>query len=155
MSYPEIAMKLLKSRGYRQTKPRELVLQILEQSEISLSPYEIVDLIRLSGKKGDVVSVYRIMQTLEENGIVHRVLSSGKFRKCHLSPDMEAHNHNHCHHNLVCRNCGNIEEINCQGMNLIEQVVASQANFQIQSHALEFYGTCGNCYESPQTIGVG
>lgn len=146
MNYPEIAMQLLKKRGYRHTKPRELVLEILDQANVSLSPYDIIDKIKETGRKGDVVSVYRILQTLEENGIVHRVISSGKYRKCHLSDDMDSHStQRHCHHNLVCRACGNIEEINCQGMNLIEQVVSTQSMFQIDSHALEFYGTCKNC----------
>jgi Fur family ferric uptake transcriptional regulator len=179
MNYPEIALKLLKARGYRQTRPRELVLEILDKANVSLSPYEIRDIrdeLKKLGEKGDVVSIYRtlqnkdktkktdkeenkdkdkegdvvsiyrILQTFEENGIVHRVISSGKFRKCHLSDDMDSHStHNHCHHNLVCRSCSNIEEINCQGMNLIEQVVSSQSMFEIESHALEFYGICKNC----------
>jgi Fur family ferric uptake transcriptional regulator len=146
MSYPEIAIKLLKSRGYRHTQPRQTVLEILDSAGVSLSPYDILDKIREIGKKGDVVSIYRILQTLEENGIVHRVISSGKYRKCHLSDDMDSHStQNHCHHNLVCRSCSSIEEINCQGMNLIEQVVSSQSMFEIESHALEFYGICKNC----------
>lgn len=148
MNYPEIAMHLLKSRGYRHTKTREQVLDVLDNAEISLSPYEIAERIKDTGKKGDVVSVYRILETLEGNGIVHRVISSGKYRKCYLSPDMDYHsNMDHCHHNLVCRLCGNIEEINCQGMNLIEQVVSSNSKFTIESHVLEFYGICKNCEE--------
>lgn len=145
-NYPEIAIKILKARGYRHTKPRELVLDVLDNSELSLSPYEISDKIKESGNKGDVVSIYRILQMLEENDIVHKVISSGKYRKCHLSEDMEpGDTHHHCHHNLVCRSCGEIEEINCQGMNLIEQVVSSHSSFQVESHALEFYGLCKTC----------
>ncbi|MEK7435064.1 MAG: Fur family transcriptional regulator [Cyanobacteriota bacterium] len=144
--YPKLAIELLKKKGYRQTKPREMVLSVLDESNISLSPYEIVDYAKNKGEKADVVSVYRILQAFEENGIVHRVLSSGKYRKCHLSSDMAHHDHeSHCHHNLVCNACGNIEEINCQGMSLIEQVVTSTSSFKIQNHALEFYGFCKSC----------
>jgi Fe2+ or Zn2+ uptake regulation protein len=142
-----MAIDILKSRGYRQTKPRMLVLQTLDAATVPLSPYEIADRIKELGEKGDVVSVYRILQALEDNDLVHRVLASGKYRKCHLAPEADCHRHQaqHCHHNLVCRQCGGIEEVHCPGMDLIEQALGAQSSFQIESHALEFTGLCGTC----------
>jgi Fur family zinc uptake transcriptional regulator len=149
-SYPEMALEILKSRGYRQTKPRQLVLHTLDHADVPLSPYEIADRIKEQGEKGDVVSVYRILQALEENDLVHRVLASGKYRKCHLAPEAECHRHQtqHCHHNLVCRSCGRIEEVHCPGMDLIEQALAAQSSFQIETHALEFTGLCDGCRQA-------
>lgn len=147
MSYPDTAMQLLKERGYRQTKQRRVVLETLDVAEIPLSPYEIADRIKQRGEKGDVVSVYRILQALEENDLAHRVLSSGKYRKCHLAPESDCHRHQnqHCHHNLVCSKCGKIEEFHCPGMDLVEQLLSAQSAFQIESHALEFNGICPTC----------
>lgn len=147
MSYPETAMQILKSRGYRQTRPRRLVLDALERATVPLSPYEIAERIRETGEKGDVVSIYRILQTLEENDLAHRVLTSGKYRKCHLAPEDDCHRHQlqHCHHNMVCRQCGRIEEVHCPGMDLIEQALGAQSRFQIEAHALEFSGLCETC----------
>lgn len=145
--YPEMAMARLKARGYRQTKPRRLVLEALETANKPLSPYELADAIREGGDKSDVVSIYRIMQTLEENGLVHRMVGSGKFRKCHLAPeeDCTRHQSQHCHHNLVCRVCGGIDEVHCPGMDLIEQALSAQSSFLIEGHVLEFTGLCGRC----------
>lgn len=153
MSYTDTALHLLKSRGYRQTKPRRLVLDTLDQAETPLSPYEIADRIKEAGEKGDVVSVYRILQTLEENDLAHRVLSSGKYRKCQLAPEEDCHRHQlqHCHHNMVCRACGRIEEVHCPGMDLIEQALGAQSTFQIEAHALEFSGLCERCQPSADT----
>lgn len=147
MSYPETAMQILKARGYRQTRPRRLVLDALERASAPLSPYEIAERIRETGEKGDVVSIYRILQTLEENDLAHRVLTSGKYRKCHLAPEEDCHRHQlqHCHHNLVCRQCGRIDEVHCPGMDLIEQALAAQSRFLIEAHALEFSGLCEAC----------
>lgn len=147
MSYTETALQLLKSRGYRQTKPRRLVLDTLDRAETPLSPYEIADRIKEAGEKGDVVSVYRILQTLEENDLAHRVLSSGKYRKCQLAPEEDCHRHQtqHCHHNMVCRTCGRIEEVHCPGMDLIEQALGAQSAFMIEAHSLEFSGLCERC----------
>lgn len=146
-SYPETAMAVLKSRGYRQTRPRQLVLGTLDAAESPLSPYEIAERIRDAGEKGDVVSVYRILQTLEDNGLVHRVITTGKYRKCLLAPESECHRHQlqHCHHNLVCRTCGRLEEVHCPGLDIIEQAIASQSTFRIEHHALEFSGLCQTC----------
>ncbi len=140
-------MVLLKARGFRQTRPRRLVLDVLDAALQPLSPYEIAEAIRATGEKGDVVSVYRILQTLEENDLAHKVLSTGKFRKCHLAPehDCQRHQLQHCHHNLVCRHCGSIEEVHCPGMDLIEQVLTAQSRFRIEQHQLEFLGLCEPC----------
>ena len=147
MTYPENAMRILKARGYRQTRPRQFVLETLDRAEMPLSPYEIADRIKESGEKGDVVSVYRILQALEDNDLAHRVISSGKYRKCQLAPEDECHRHQaqHCHHNLVCRACGRIEEFHCPGMDLVEQLLTAQTSFHIEAHALEFKGTCAAC----------
>lgn len=149
--YPEMAMALLKARGYRQTHPRRLVLEALDAAEAPLSPAELAERIRERGERGDVVSVYRILQTLEENDLVHRVLTTGKFRRCRLTPEHDCHRHQlqHCHHNLVCRACGAIEEIHCPGMELIEQALATQSRFAIEGHRLEFSGLCEGCQGVP------
>jgi Fe2+ or Zn2+ uptake regulation protein len=147
MNYTDSALQVLKARGYRQTRPRRMVLETLDAAEVPLSPYEIAERIKEGGEKGDVVSVYRILQALEENDLVHRVLASGKYRKCQLASEDECERHQaqHCHHNMVCRNCGRVEEFHCPGMDLIQQVLEAQSRFRIESHALEFSGLCQGC----------
>ncbi|MDB5099576.1 MAG: fur [Cyanobacteria bacterium RYN_339] len=147
MTYADSALQILRDRGFRQTKPRRMVLETLDVAEVPLSPYEIADRIKEGGNKGDVVSVYRILQALEDNNLVHRVLANGKYRKCHLAPEDECKRHQtqHCHHNLVCRACGKVEEFHCPGMDLVEQLLAAQSSFQIERHALEFNGLCPTC----------
>lgn len=145
--YPERALQILKARGYRLTQPRRLVLETLDVAALPLSAYEIADRIREQGERGEVASVYRILETLEENDLIHRVLASGKYAKCQLGPeaDCQRHQKQHCHHSLVCRGCGRTEEFHCPGVELIEQVVVAHSSFTIERHALEFSGLCGSC----------
>lgn len=147
MSYVAHALGVLKARGYRQTRPRQLVLEALDQADGPLSPYEIAERIKQSGEKGDVVGVYRTLEALETHHLVHRVLASGKYHRCHLPPEDECRRHQreHCHHNLVCRACGRVEEVHCPGVSLLEQALASQSAFLIEGHALEFTGLCDTC----------
>ena len=147
MTVPETAMATLKARGYRQTRPRRLVLDALAAAPRPLSPAEVAERLREAGEKGDAVSVYRILTTLEENDLVHRVIATGKFRLCALGPE-DACQHEvaqHCHHNLVCRGCGRVEEVHCPGMERVEAALAGQTTFKIETHRLEFSGLCEAC----------
>ena len=99
MSYFDEAINILKLRGYKITKPRQFVVKALEETEIPLSPYEISDKIKQYGETGDVVGIYRSLEILEENHLVHKVLSSGKYLKCKLKIETD-NTHDHpvdCH----------------------------------------------------------
>ena len=148
MSYAEEALGILKKRGYRITKPRRKVLELLERTGFALSPYEIKDLLDAAGEHVDTVSIYRILECLEDNHLIHRVLTSGKVHKCDL--DNEDHcrldQDDHCHHNLICRACGTIEEVHCPGLAPLERGIAEQAGFAIEEHHLEFSGLCRRCH---------
>lgn len=141
MSYREESKKILKKKGYKITRPREMVLDVLEESKEPLSPYEMSDLIKSKGETGDVVGIYRSLEILEELGLVHKVISLGKYSKCHLELNEDKHDH----HNLICKNCGKIQEVHCLGLDLLERVVSSEYNFKVEYHALEFYGLCADC----------
>lgn len=147
MSYAEEALRILKSRGYRITQPRRKVLEVLSKSTTALSPYEIKDLLDTAGERVDTVSIYRILECLEENHLIHRVLTSGKVHKCDLSNEehCDLEQEDHCHHNLICRSCGAIEEVHCPGLSPLEADLAKQAGFTIEAHHLEFSGLCRKC----------
>ncbi|WP_373531917.1 Fur family transcriptional regulator [Vampirovibrio sp.] len=146
-TYTEQAIAILKSKGFRITRPRKLVLDLLDQSNIALSAYEIKDALDVAGEKIDTVSVYRILECLDEQGLIHRVMSSGKVKKCLLEAesDCQLHQKDHCHHLLICQQCNRIEETHCTGISAMVKKLEKQINFQIQSHHLEFMGLCQNC----------
>ncbi len=149
-SYTENALSALKKRGYRITKPRKLVVQLLNDANTALSAYEIRDLLAASDEAVDIVSIYRILECLEENHLIHRVLLTGKVRKCQL--DDEDHcqlpQDDHCHHLLICRQCNTTQEVHCHGMDAILAQVSQQARFQVEDHRLEFVGLCQACAAS-------
>lgn len=147
-SYSERALALLKQKGYRITKPRRLVLDILEKSDRSLSPYDIKDVLDAAGEHVDTVSIYRILECLEENHLIHRMLLQyGKVLRCTLEDETHCHLHqsDHCHHFLICEQCGDIQEIHCVGLNSIVQDVTERTGFQVKHHHLEFVGLCPQC----------
>ena len=71
--YEEIAVQELRAAGYRITMPRVQVVRALADTDHALSAYAIHEKILNSGGKIDVVSVYRILATLEEVGLIHHI----------------------------------------------------------------------------------
>lgn len=140
--YSEQAIATLKQKGFRITRPRMLVLELLDKAERALSAYEIKDILDESGEKVDTVSVYRILECLEENHLIHRVLASGKVMKCHLEHEEEDQ---HEHLIISCQGCGSIEEIKFPEVNKIIRRIEKLSTYKIQNHNLEFFGLCSQC----------
>ena len=51
------------------------------------------------------------------------------------------------HHHLVCVSCDRVEEMEIEEAGLVAcaQAVARKVSFQIDDHAIEFYGRCQSC----------
>jgi Fe2+ or Zn2+ uptake regulation protein len=72
-AYEEHALKELRAAGYRITMPRVQVIRALGDTKKALSAYAIHEKIISGGGKIDVVSVYRILTTLQEVGLIHHI----------------------------------------------------------------------------------
>lgn len=87
--------------------------------------------------KVNKTTVYRqIEKLLSENVIIEVELGDGKKR-------YELKNLDH-HHHLVCKKCGNLEDIKLDEK-LILSEVAMKSNFKVENHSFEFFGICVNC----------
>ncbi len=71
--YEEHALKELRAAGFRITMPRVQVIRALADTKRALSAYAIHEKIINGGGKIDVVSVYRILSTLQEVGLIHHI----------------------------------------------------------------------------------
>lgn len=89
----------------RNTKTKELVKSVLEQASTALTHEDFEN--ELEGQV-DRVTIYRILQSFEDDGLVHRIADeTGKwhYAMCHDCSD-EHHNHNHIH--FQCTACRTI-----------------------------------------------
>ncbi len=145
--YTKHAIAILKEQGFRITRPRKLVLELLDEAATALSAYEIKDALDAAGEKVDTVSVYRILECFDQQGLIHRVMSSGKVKKCLLEDESHCQlkQKEHCHHLLICQRCQRIEEVHCSGIDALVQSLQSQLSFKIEAHHLEFTGLCQRC----------
>ncbi len=142
-SYKQYAIEKLKTSGLRITLARKLILEILDRAEKALSVNEIIDILSRQKSSIDKVSVYRIIECLEEHKLIHRTLFSGKVVKCSLyNQDNNINDLDYnSHYLLLCNKCGIITEI--QGHNLVQ--FPSNDNFTTTGYNLEFTGYCNSC----------
>lgn len=151
-TYTDHALDTLRHKGFRITRARRQVVSLLGETKAPLSAYEIRDVLETGGEKVDVVSVYRILECLETQQLIHRLMnttqgSSGKVIRCHLDHEDHCHREqsDHCHHLLVCEACGTIDEVHCVGLEPVTATIQRQTGFQPRRHLMELSGLCTGC----------
>lgn len=127
----------LQSTGLRITPTRVAVLSILANTQKPMDIASIYDEVSRKHVDADQATIYRIIESFIEKGLISRVqLQEKKFY-------YEAKRAEH--HHVVCTKCGNIEDVsNCNISNLIKEIEHTHG-FMVKTHSLEFFGLCNNC----------
>jgi len=139
------SIRILQAQGHKATRPRKLVLEVLEEIEKPLSPYDIQGILRTRGKYLNHVTIYRILDLLCRLNLAHKMLSGGGFVKCSLNAAEG------CHRFMICQDCGAIQEFADEGLCQGENEFARHLGFHTEYHLCEFSGLCSHCYrKQPQ-----
>ena len=134
------SIRILQAQGYKVTRPRKQVLEVLEKAQKPVSPYDIQRLLRKQGEYLNHVTIYRILDLLGRLNLAHRVLSNGGFVKCSLKKEQG------CHRFMVCRQCGAIQEFADKELCQEEDKLAESRGFHTEYHLSESSGLCSDCY---------
>lgn len=134
------SIQILQAQGYKVTKPRRQVLEVLEEVQRPLSPYDIQRLLRQEGKYLNHVTIYRILDLFCRLNLAHKVLSTGGFVKCSLE------NKEGCHRLMVCSQCGAFQEFASEELCREESELAQNSGFHTKYHLSESSGVCSDCY---------
>ncbi len=131
----------LEGIGQRLTPTRLALLGILENSDRPLTLPELL----AQDKTLAQSSAYRNLTSLEDAGIVHRVVTSDDHARFELAEDLTGH-----HHHLVCSGCGIVIDFTLSNeteRQLDETFlqIANNTGFSLGHHRLDLIGTCSNC----------
>jgi Fe2+ or Zn2+ uptake regulation protein len=121
--------------------PRVQVIRALGFSNRALSAYEIHDAIITSNGKIDVVSVYRILATLQEVGLIHHIGVVDGYLPCRLE---DAHTADLEH--LVCEGCSCVTELSLPP-SVIKAITeqGERTGFKVTGITIEILGLCTHC----------
>lgn len=138
------ATEICTASGGNLTEKRRHVLAILLSDGFPRSAYEIADAYAQQwGQSMPANSVYRILDFLASENLVHKLSSSNKYIAC---------SHITCEHShqvpqfLICRECHRVREVGID-KKIVEALRAScqQAGFSLVSPQLELQCVCDEC----------
>lgn len=129
------------TQGIRFTALREQVYRLILQAGKPIGAYDLLaQLQQTSEKTVAPPTVYRSLDFLLDNGLIHQLNSTKAFFAC-CQPDGQ-----HVAAFLICQECGDVQEFSHQPIETMLVNVAEQANFAIQSSVIELSGTCQKCH---------
>jgi len=129
----------LNEEGMRMTRPRQVVLSILENATVPLSPQTIHQQSLEAHQEIGLVSVYRTLDVLMDLALVRKVHSPDG---CHGFV-MASPGH---HHHLVCRECDRAVEFSGgEDLSSLMVRVQKETGFTIDGHMLQLFGLCPEC----------
>lgn len=135
------ARRVCDSRQLRLTARRRQVLEILLASHQPLGAYEILAELNRTASNEQVAPpiVYRALEFLLEQGLVHRLESRNAFISC-VHPG---------HHTgaqfLICRDCEQVAELQNSDAALLAQ--ADDLGFAVDHSVVEITGVCAQCQQ--------
>jgi Fur family zinc uptake transcriptional regulator len=134
------AEMLCAQRAQRLTPLRRQVLEVLLESHKPLGAYEIIDRAAASGPRPAPITIYRALDFLRDNGLVHRIESRNAFVACvnnHASGDLVVF--------LICEHCGEVGEAPSVAVAAELKSAARAAGFAPKTPVIEIGGVCANC----------
>ena len=133
------AERLCRERGVRLTEQRRRVLELICLADKPQGAYDILAAIQRRQPRAAPPTVYRALDFLLEQGLIHKLETLHAFIGCN-HPD-----HPHASQFLICNECGDVTELDNDAIadSLVEAAQAS--GFEPGRPVVELTGTCADC----------
>jgi Fur family zinc uptake transcriptional regulator len=133
------AEQVCRRAGARLTPQRRAVLEAVLAAKLPLTAYELLDRLRSEDPSITPASVYRSLDFLMANGVVHRIDSAKTFVACAM-PE-----HTHPSQLLVCRRCGTAVEAEDAHLADAAEQLGKRLGFALDRKTMELVGLCASC----------
>jgi len=131
--------------GVRFTGLRRHVLALVLQSAGPVTAYALLDRLKKTHTAAAPPTVYRALEFLQQQGLIHRVERLQAFVGC----DEEAA-HSHAAQFLICRTCGAVDEVDDHAVADALDHAAAAKGFTPAHTTVEVEGTCAACVGAAQ-----
>jgi Fur family zinc uptake transcriptional regulator len=135
------ALNLCRDEGIALTPSRRRILEILAREGRPLGAYDLIDRVAaVTGKRPAPISIYRALDFLLENSLVHRLATRNAYLAC---------GHGHARETpiafLICEFCGEVVEAESSALRGAIARLASEAQFSPRAQVMEVTGLCRAC----------
>ncbi len=121
---------------YRNSKQRQLILEILTKRSAHLSARQVYDQVRKKSPNISLGTVYRNLNLLEELQIVKSI---GHHGTKYFDSRIEKHYH------ILCTSCYEIADVEANKIQDLENKVVQETGFQVLEDRLQLFGLCPTC----------
>jgi Fur family ferric uptake transcriptional regulator len=130
----------VKDKTLKYTKPRELVLETIYNSQTHLNAEQIHTRLQHTHKSANVgiATVYRNLIFLESANLISSILLDDNLKQYEINLDKH-------HDHLICVRCGKIVEFINPIIETQQENTATQHNFKLLDHTMYLYGICQFC----------
>lgn len=137
--------QLLKANGLKFTIQREVILEMLYNSDEHLTPEGLHHLIQQKHPdlNTGIATVYRTLSLLEDSEMVTSLSFGAQGKKYELG----AKDH---HDHIICTGCGSITEFVDEAIEQRQKKISEELGFVMQEHSMQIYGICKICQEKPK-----
>ena len=133
------AAAMCAQHGAQLTDLRRQVLGLVLRAEQPVGAYALLDQLKATRAGAAPPTVYRALDFLLEQGLVHRIERLNAFVGCVSA------GHAHAHQFLICKQCGHAAELHDHAVEHALDDAARRAGFRPARMTVEMEGVCGGC----------
>ncbi len=141
----EAAREHCAATGSRLTPLRQKVLELVWQKHEPVKAYDILDQLKREHSSSAPPTVYRALDFLQEQGMVHKIESLNAYIGCGNPAD--SHQSSQF---LICKLCGSVAELDDADIKELLREKAEKLGFDIIGETVEITGSCTHCGNKQQ-----
>ncbi|WP_419760637.1 Fur family transcriptional regulator [Acidisoma sp.] len=136
-------------RQLRLTDQRRLVLGLILDNPRPSGAYDLLDRLRVDGRPAAPPTVYRALEFLTAQGLVHKIERLSAFVGC--SHMLDRCGPDHAHHGLdatqflICTSCSRVFEMGDSRIRVAIDQAAAARGFRPKAATVEVEGVCADC----------
>jgi Fur family peroxide stress response transcriptional regulator len=136
MQHLEELVSSLREEGFRITPQRIAIVDYLLKTVDHPSADSIHKVIQKKYPMVSLSTVYKTLELLKEKRLINEIEVDGETR-------FDAHTDEHI--NLVCMNCGKIDDVDEDLLKDIQIRAARKSKYLVLKSSFELFGYCSNC----------
>jgi Fur family transcriptional regulator, zinc uptake regulator len=137
----DAALALCRRNKISLTPGRRRILEILAREGRPLGAYEMIDKVgEATGKRPAPISIYRALDFLLENSLIHRLASRNAYLAC-----LHGHKAQEPIIFLICEACGSVVETTSPAIRGALSELVTEAEFSPRAQVMEVAGRCRSC----------
>ncbi len=131
----------LKERGFRLTRQRQILLELIDQTGAHLDAERLYQLAKERDPKINRVTVYRTLKMLKTGGLVDELDLMHRGGDQHYYETRSKQEHAH----VICLRCGKVEEFFGEPLARLRRQVETHLGFEVLLARTEVGGYCPHC----------